>query len=34
MNLVQIKTNLTTFKERNQIFEAAHFLIESFGLES
>ena len=34
MNLDQIKTNLTTFKANNQIFEAAHFLIETFGLES
>ena len=34
MNLDQIKSNLNTFKENNQIFEAAHFLIESFGLEN
>lgn len=34
MNLDQIKTNLNTFKENDQIFEAAHFLIETFGLES
>ncbi|MBF8457629.1 hypothetical protein IV494_10605 [Kaistella sp. G5-32] len=34
MNLDQIKTNLTTFKANDQIFEAAHFLIETFGLES
>ena len=34
MNLENIKTNLSTFKENNQIFEAAHFLLENFGLES
>ena len=34
MNLDQIKTNLNTFKENDQIFEAAHFLLENFGLES
>ena len=34
MNLDQIKNNLNAFKENDQIFEAAHFLIETFGLES
>lgn len=34
MNLDQIKTNLNTFKENDQIFKAAHFLLENFGLES
>ena len=34
MNLDQIKIHLHTFKENNQIFEAAHFLLENFGLES
>lgn len=34
MNLNQIKTNLHTFKENDQIFEAAHFLLDNFGLES
>ena len=34
MNLNQIKNDLNIFKENNQIFEAAHFLIESFGLEN
>lgn len=34
MNLDQIKTNLNTFKENDQIFEAAHFLLDNFGLES
>ena len=33
MNLDQIKTHLSTFKENDQIFEAAHFLLENFGLE-
>lgn len=34
MNLDQIKNHLNTFKENDQIFEAAHFLLEKFGLES
>ena len=34
MNLDEIKTNLTDFKQNDQIFEAAHFLLEKFGLES
>ena len=34
MNLDQIKSNLNTFKENNQIFETAHFLLDNFGLES
>lgn len=34
MTLDQIKTNITTFKANDQIFEAAHFLIETFCLES
>ena len=34
MNLDQIKSNLNTFKENDQIFEAAHFLLDNFGLES
>ncbi|QOW11202.1 hypothetical protein Q73A0000_12970 [Kaistella flava (ex Peng et al. 2021)] len=34
MNLEHIKDHLNAYKEHDQIFEAAHFLIESFGLES
>lgn len=34
MNIDQIKTNLNTFKENDQIFEGAHFLLDNFGLES
>lgn len=34
MNLENITNELNVYKENNQIFEAAHFLIESFGLES
>lgn len=34
MNLEHIKDHLNAYKEHNQIFDAAHFLIETFGLES
>ena len=34
MNLSNIQNQLSIFQENNQIFEAAHFLIESFGLEN
>ena len=34
MNLEQIKTNLNTYKQNNQIFEATHFLLKSFNLEN
>lgn len=33
MNLEKIKTKLAVFKENNEIFEAAHFVLETFGLE-
>ena len=34
MNLKHIKDHLNAYKEHDQIFDAAHFLIETFGLES
>lgn len=34
MHLESITNQLRLFKENNQIFEAAHFLLENFGLES
>lgn len=34
MNLEHIKNHLNAYKEHNQILEAAHFLIDSFGLKS
>lgn len=34
MHLEHIKDHLNTYKEHDQIFDAAHFLIETFGLES
>ena len=34
MNLENFKDKLTAFKENNEIFEAAHFLLENFGLEN
>ena len=34
MNLEHIKDHLNAYKEHDQIFDAAHFLIETFGLES
>lgn len=34
MNLEHIKDHLNAYKEHNQIFDAAYFLIETFGLES
>ena len=33
MNLDQIKTDIDHFKQNNQIFEAAHFLLKSFDLD-
>ena len=34
MNLDQIKTNLNDFKQNDQIFDAAHFLLKTFNLEN
>ena len=34
MNLDQIKTNLNVFKQNDQIFDAAHFLLKTFNLEN
>lgn len=34
MNLENIKDHLNAYKEHDQIFDAAHLLIETFGLES
>ena len=34
MNLDHIKDHLNAYKEHDQISDAAHFLIETFGLES
>ena len=34
MNLEHIKDHLNAYKEHDQIFDAAYFLIETFGLES
>ena len=34
MNLEQIKNHLDAYKQHDQIFDAAHFLIDSFGLEN
>lgn len=34
MNLEHIKDHLNAYKEHDQIFDAAHLLIETFGLES
>ena len=34
MNLEHIKDHLNAYKEHDQIFDAAHFLVDSFGLQS
>lgn len=34
MNLEHIKDHINAYKEHDQIFDAAHFLIETFGLAS
>ena len=34
MNLEHIKNHLNAYKENDQILDAAHFLIDSFGLKS
>ncbi|KIA89266.1 hypothetical protein [Kaistella jeonii] len=34
MNLEHIKDHINAYKEHDQIFDAANFLIDSFGLES
>ena len=34
MNLEHIKDHLNAYNEHDQIFDAAHFLIETFGLDS
>ena len=34
MNLEQIKNHLDAYKQHDQIFDAAHYLIDSFGLEN
>lgn len=34
MNLDQIKSNLNDFKQNDQIFDAAHFLLKTFNLEN
>ncbi|QDP85144.1 hypothetical protein FNJ88_06040 [Chryseobacterium sp. SNU WT5] len=33
MNVEQIKDHLEAYKENDQLFDAAHFLIDTFGLE-